>query len=91
MQRAKHINFDVTLLGDCDVIVEELSKRLKWDLHHHMLRHQDAQAVEEDHEAAVWRVSPKAVEDGKPSVGEVRKRIEVVDLDADDSPEPEKV
>lgn len=32
-----HINFDIDLLGDCDVIVAELCRRAGWDLEHHMV------------------------------------------------------
>ncbi|KAF2274572.1 NAD-dependent histone deacetylase SIR2 [Westerdykella ornata] len=32
-----HINFDITLLGDCDTIVAELARRAGWELKHRML------------------------------------------------------
>ncbi|KAF1944537.1 SIR2-domain-containing protein [Clathrospora elynae] len=32
-----HINFDINLLGDCDVIVAELARRAGWDLQHKMI------------------------------------------------------
>ncbi|KAJ2890742.1 NAD-dependent protein deacetylase hst1 [Zalerion maritima] len=32
-----HINFDVDLLGPCDVVVTELCKRAGWDLEHEMI------------------------------------------------------
>lgn len=32
-----HINFDIDLLGDCDVVVAELCRRLGWDLQHEMI------------------------------------------------------
>ncbi|EFX01019.1 cytoskeleton assembly control protein [Grosmannia clavigera kw1407] len=32
-----HINFDIDLLGDCDVVVAELCRRLGWDLQHEMV------------------------------------------------------
>ncbi|KAF2869682.1 DHS-like NAD/FAD-binding domain-containing protein [Massariosphaeria phaeospora] len=32
-----HINFDINLLGDCDVVVAELARRAGWELKHHML------------------------------------------------------
>ncbi|KAI0377739.1 SIR2-domain-containing protein [Hypomontagnella monticulosa] len=32
-----HINFDIDLLGDCDVIVAELCRRAGWDLDHDMI------------------------------------------------------
>lgn len=40
LTRAKpihHINFDINLLGDCDVIVAELARRVGWDLQHKMI------------------------------------------------------
>ena len=36
-----HVNFDVDMLGDCDVVVAELCTRLGWDLDHEMVpKHQ---------------------------------------------------
>lgn len=32
-----HINFDINLLGDCDVIVAELARRAGWELTHKMI------------------------------------------------------
>lgn len=32
-----HHNFDIDLLGDCDVVVAELCKRVGWDLQHEMI------------------------------------------------------
>jgi NAD-dependent histone deacetylase SIR2 len=32
-----HVNFDVDMLGDCDVVVAELCKRAGWDLKHPMI------------------------------------------------------
>ncbi|KAI1100795.1 SIR2-domain-containing protein [Jackrogersella minutella] len=32
-----HINFDIDLLGDCDVVVAELCRRAGWDLEHEMV------------------------------------------------------
>ncbi|KAI1387774.1 putative histone deacetylase SIR2 [Hypoxylon trugodes] len=32
-----HINFDIDLLGDCDVVVAELCRRAGWDLNHKMV------------------------------------------------------
>jgi len=31
-----HINFDINLLGDCDVVVAELARRAGWDFKHVM-------------------------------------------------------
>ncbi|KAM3554154.1 hypothetical protein ARSEF4850_006587 [Beauveria asiatica] len=36
-QPVTHINFDIDLLGDCDVVVAELCRRLGWPLHHEMV------------------------------------------------------
>lgn len=32
-----HVNFDIDLLGDCDVVVAELCRRAGWDLRHEMI------------------------------------------------------
>jgi NAD+-dependent protein deacetylase SIR2 len=32
-----HVNFDVDMLGDCDVVVAELCRRAGWDLTHEMI------------------------------------------------------
>ncbi|KAL1901890.1 NAD-dependent histone deacetylase sir2 [Sporothrix stenoceras] len=32
-----HINFDIDLLGDCDVVVSELCRRAGWDFQHEMI------------------------------------------------------
>lgn len=39
-----HVNFDIDLLGDCDVVVSELCRRAGWDLTHEMIP--PAQVVE---------------------------------------------
>tara|TARA_R110002003_G_scaffold28_28_gene1747 strand:- start:4026 stop:5360 length:1335 start_codon:yes stop_codon:yes gene_type:complete len=36
-QPIHHINFDINLLGDCDVIVAELARRAGWTLKHKMI------------------------------------------------------
>ncbi|PFH55025.1 hypothetical protein XA68_11016 [Ophiocordyceps unilateralis] len=36
-QPVNHINFDIDLLGDCDVVVAELCRRLHWPLRHDMV------------------------------------------------------
>ncbi|PNY25465.1 NAD-dependent protein deacetylase hst1 [Tolypocladium capitatum] len=36
-QAVNHINFDIDLLGDCDVVVTELCRRLEWPLKHEMV------------------------------------------------------
>ncbi|KAK3945571.1 SIR2-like protein [Diplogelasinospora grovesii] len=32
-----HVNFDIDLLGDCDIVVSELCRRAGWDLKHEMV------------------------------------------------------
>lgn len=32
-----HVNFDIDMLGDCDVVVSELCRRAGWDLRHEMV------------------------------------------------------
>jgi len=32
-----HVNFDIDMLGDCDVVVAELCRRAGWELKHEML------------------------------------------------------
>ncbi|OAK98595.1 SIR2-domain-containing protein [Phaeosphaeriaceae sp. SRC1lsM3a] len=44
-----HINFDINLLGDCDVIVAELARRAGWILKHKM--------IPEDHQIEVSAVN----------------------------------
>lgn len=36
-QSVSHINFDIDLLGDCDAVVAELCRRLRWPLEHEMV------------------------------------------------------
>ncbi|KAJ4158678.1 uncharacterized protein LMH87_009194 [Akanthomyces muscarius] len=36
-QPVTHINFDIDLLGDCDVVVAELCRRLGWPMDHEMV------------------------------------------------------
>ena len=33
----EHLNFDIDLLGDCDVVVAELCRRMGWELEHEMI------------------------------------------------------
>lgn len=32
-----HIEFDIDLVGDCDIVVSELCRRAGWDLTHEMI------------------------------------------------------
>lgn len=36
-EAVRHVNFDIDLLGDCDVVVAELCRRAGWDLQHEMV------------------------------------------------------
>lgn len=50
LQPIHHINFDINLLGDCDVIVAELARRAGWELKHKMLpegHHTQVQPIDE--------------------------------------------
>jgi len=37
LEPVRHVNFDIDLLGPCDVVVAELCRRAGWDLHHDMI------------------------------------------------------
>ncbi|TKA76892.1 hypothetical protein B0A49_01297 [Cryomyces minteri] len=56
-----HINFDITLLGDCDTVVAELCRRANWTLKHKMLDYSMAIDVEpcEGH-ADRWTVKARS-------------------------------
>ncbi|KAF3053080.1 NAD-dependent histone deacetylase sir2 [Didymella keratinophila] len=60
-----HINFDIQLLGDCDVIVTELARRAGWKLNHDMLPEDQTVDVvsldEEEHEYSVKLRNAKPV------------------------------
>ncbi|KAF3043496.1 NAD-dependent histone deacetylase sir2 [Didymella heteroderae] len=60
-----HINFDIQLLGDCDVIVAELARRAGWKLSHDMLPEDQTVDVvsldEEEHEYSVKLRNSKPV------------------------------
>ncbi len=45
-----HVEFDIDMLGDCDVVVAELCRRAGWDLQHEMIP-QDQKVDVETHEA----------------------------------------
>lgn len=36
-QPVSHIDFDIDMLGECDVVVSELCRRAGWDLRHEMI------------------------------------------------------
>ena len=81
--RVRHVNFDVTLLGDCDLITEELAKRAGWLLEHPMLKRKEVELSEVDHELAIWNVGVKG-EATQEKANENQPQDE-------ESPEPEQV
>ena len=55
--RCRHIGFDVTLLGDCDIITAELARRAGWVLQHEMLPIARDVAIDvEDEGRGIWNV-----------------------------------
>lgn len=36
-QPVAHVDFDIEMLGDCDVVVAELCRRAGWELRHEMI------------------------------------------------------
>lgn len=88
----KHINFDVTLLGDCDLITEELSRRAHWDLQHKMLKGRAIEFELVDEERAMWRISDPGLLGGKLKSSDelaVKPLAPAVAPEDDSSPEPE--
>jgi NAD-dependent histone deacetylase SIR2 len=55
-----HIDFDVDMLGDCDVVVAELCRRVGWKLEHEMIPKKQKVEVEA-HEALPYRYVFKEV------------------------------
>ncbi|KAI9728659.1 MAG: NAD-dependent histone deacetylase sir2 [Chrysothrix sp. TS-e1954] len=54
----RHINFDITFLGDCDTVVGELAKRAGWSLKHPMLKDHASICLKElDHDLAIWSIA----------------------------------
>ncbi|KAB8748952.1 hypothetical protein FH972_026503 [Carpinus fangiana] len=55
----KHLEFDITLLGDCDVVTAELARRAGWDLKHPMLEGKEREVEVEcvDQELAIWKMN----------------------------------
>jgi hypothetical protein len=59
----RHIEFDVTLLGDCDSVVAELCRRTGWKLSHPMIKETQFDVTrDEDDGAGLWRIVPKGTE-----------------------------
>lgn len=57
-----HVEFDVDLLGDCDVVVSELCRRLGWDLVHEMIPNDqvvDVQKIEGYESRHAFRIVSK--------------------------------
>lgn len=52
----EHMEFDITLLGDCDVVVAELARRAGWELVHPMLQKTDVDIACEDEDLAIWKL-----------------------------------
>ncbi|KAH9865821.1 hypothetical protein J1614_009408 [Plenodomus biglobosus] len=55
-----HINFDINLLGDCDVVVAELARRAGWELKHKMIpegQNIEVELVDEAEHTSAVRVS----------------------------------
>ncbi|KAK4164505.1 DHS-like NAD/FAD-binding domain-containing protein [Cladorrhinum sp. PSN259] len=50
-----HINFDVELLGDCDVVVAELCRRAGWGLSHEMIPKCQEVEIKKVEEGKEWR------------------------------------
>ncbi|PKS11564.1 hypothetical protein jhhlp_003329 [Lomentospora prolificans] len=57
----EHLNFDIDLLGDCDVVVAELCRRMGWDLEHEMVPKGQVVEVKQE-EGFVSRWALKEVE-----------------------------
>lgn len=74
-----HVNFDIDLLGDCDVVVAELCRRLGWRLDHEMVPKGQKVAMElVDGFASRWtfaQVEPRVVE--REEEEEVRDVVQV--------------
>lgn len=68
--RVRHMDMDITLLGDCDIVVAELSKRLDWNLKHHMLPAKvDNVVTEVESGIGVWTVKPRLSAEAVPTNG----------------------
>ena len=51
-----HVDFDVDLLGECDVVVKELCRRAGWDLKHEMLTEKEVCVEGVEGWASRWHV-----------------------------------
>lgn len=69
----KHIEFDIDLLGDCDVVVAELCRRLDWPLVHEMVPEGQEVAVTSDETRKSRHVFVKKTDQGD-------EKKEVIDI-----------
>ncbi|GAB7348534.1 hypothetical protein MBLNU459_g6928t1 [Dothideomycetes sp. NU459] len=70
LEPAYHINFDITLLGYCDVVVAELCRRAGWDLQYGGTTKSVATHVKADERKGHWIVVPEPdVREDMPKVG----------------------
>lgn len=54
----QHINFDIQLLGDCDAVCYELSRRAGWELKHSMIPQDFSVQVDAaDESAHIWTIT----------------------------------
>jgi len=71
------VNFDIELIGSCDDVVAELSRRAEWELKHEMIPDDDQGRVVkvrlEEESASRWIFGEAEVEKG----GEVEKAEKV--------------
>lgn len=75
-QPVTHINFDIDLLGDCDVVVTELCRRLKWPFKHEMVPRDQVITVttEPGHGSRhLFEVASDAAESSSPKIKESAK------------------
>lgn len=60
MSEVTHVNFDIDLLGPCDIIVAELCRRAGWELNHEMIpKNQVVEAKLEDGFASRYKFTLK--------------------------------
>lgn len=76
-QAVSHINFDIDLLGDCDVVVAELCRQLDWPLVHEMVPVDQKISVRTEDGYASRHVftSNKATENGSVKDGKDSKGV----------------
>lgn len=78
-QPVNHINFDIDLLGDCDVVVSELCRRAGWNLNHEMIpkdqkiKTELVEGTKSQHMFTVQTQPSDAKKDGSPSARNTKK------------------